>query len=120
METVPLPPTAQAVADVVGRDHALALASSVKCRTLYVPKSMPSGHWIRSVVGDDAAEALAAEYPGFSLRLASCSAITKAERDKKIYSRFLNGDPVSNIAKSFRVSKRLVWLVVAKMKKGTS
>lgn len=120
MEAVPLPPTAQAVADVVGRQGALALASSVKSRTLYVPKSMPAGHWIRSVVGDEAAEALAEEYPGFILPLANCSRVVKAERNAKIFQMHLDGQRTEKIAQVFRVSSRQVRNVINQMKKGTS
>lgn len=119
-QLAPLPPTAQAIADVVGRDHALALASSCKGRKLYIPKQMPSGHWIRLAVGDSAAQDLSTEYPGFILDLASCASVMKAERNAKIYKRYLAGDSTRDIARTFRLKPRQTREIIANMKKGTS
>lgn len=103
-----LPPTAQAIADVIGREKALALARACRCRTLYVPKALRPGHWIIAVVGEHAARALVAEFPSFRLPLATCANVVKAERNRSICAAYRRGQCIVAIAKKHGLSPRQV------------
>ena len=107
-----LPPTAQAVADVIGRDATLTLARSVKFRSLYIPKRLPAGHWLRDVLGDQAAEALAEEFQGMQLPLARCANVFREERDRRILNLKREGTPVKDIARTIGMPESTVWKVV--------
>lgn len=108
----PLPETAQVVADIIGREHALALARMCKCRSVYIPKRLPPKHWLRDVVGDANAEALAEEFPGFILPMAKCANVIRAERDKRILQMRHDGMNAAEIAARVGVAERTVYTVV--------
>ncbi|GFM34042.1 hypothetical protein [Desulfovibrio subterraneus] len=112
MSDAALPETAQVVADIIGREGALALARACKCRSLYIPKRLPLDHWLRDVVGDAHAEALSKEFPGFILPMAKCANVIRAERDKRILSMRREGMSAATIAARIGVAERTVYTVV--------
>lgn len=112
MQTAELPPTAQVVAEVIGRDATLRLARCVKFRSLFVPKSLPANHWLRDVLGDDAAERLSGEFPSMQLPLARCSNVYRADRDRRILAMREEGHSGEAIAKALGIPKSTVWTVV--------
>jgi hypothetical protein len=70
---IPLPPTAQVVADVIGREATLALAMSCLYRCLYVPKGKlgPDSYLVRTI-GEEKAKLMQKEFIGMLLPLATC------------------------------------------------
>lgn len=95
-----LPRTAQVVAEVIGSDSTLKLAHTCgRFRSFYVPKQLREGHWLRSVVGDEAAEALVAEFQGMQLPLAKCSRVAKAMRNDRIARMKRAGASASEIGR---------------------
>ena len=111
----PLPPTAQELADVIGRDAALALCRAVKHRVLYVPISIDSKRrgerccaWIERTIGRDLTLRLVKEFGGMQLPLANCGRIARAERREKIYLEFLGGKSSKQLALEYGLSLRWV------------
>lgn len=107
-----LPPTAQVVAQVIGRDATLALAACVKFRSLFVPKNLPPRHWLRDVIGDRAAERLSQEFPSMQLPLAKCANVYKAERDRRILELRAKGVEPRRIAAQLDMPERTVRTVL--------
>ncbi len=112
MQVAELPPTAQVVAEVIGRDMTLRLARAVKFRSLYVPKYLPTRHWLRDVLGDQAAETLAHEFQGMQLPLARCSNVYRADRDRKILAMREQGQSAKDIACALDLKESTVWTVI--------
>lgn len=112
MPAIELPPTAQVVADVIGREDTLRLARAVKFRSLYVPKQLPARHWLRDVLGDHTAELLAQEFQGMQLPLARCSNVYRADRDARIISMRENGQTAKEIARALNLKESTVWTVI--------
>lgn len=107
-----LPPTAQVVAEVIGRDRTLVLARTVKFRSLYVPKRLPARHWLRDVLGDQPAEALVQEFQGMQLPLARCATVFKAERNRRVMSMREAGASVREIGLALGIPESTVWTVI--------
>lgn len=104
MRTIPLPPTAQEVADIIGREATLALARKVKHRCLYVPKHMPPDYWIRREIGDELANKLQKIFAGEQVPLAKCKSIACEQRRIGIEAAFHEGKSVQEIALMFGLS----------------
>lgn len=107
-----LPPTAQVVAEVIGRDATLTLARCVKFRSLFVPKNLPPRHWLRDVIGDQAAERLSNEFPSMQLPLARCANVYRADRDRRILEMRANGIEPRRIAAQLNMPESTVRTVI--------
>jgi hypothetical protein len=106
---IPLPPTAQVVAEVIGREATLRLAGKCQYRHLYVPSSpFPADHWVTREVGERHARALQAAFRGSLLPLASCYHVHQAERDEAIRAAHASGSGITEIAETFRMSRQNV------------
>lgn len=84
-QRVPLPESVEEIAEVIGRGHAVRLVEGTRAsgkrrwrRSLYVPKEMPEGHRIASMVGLDAATRLSFSHGNCIIELPSCFALRKA------------------------------------------
>lgn len=115
MEAV-LPPTAQVIADVIGRDKTLTLARATQCRSIYIPQRLNPAHWLVAVVGSEAAQKLIKEFPSCCLPLAKCSSVVKAERNKKIAELSAEGLTVAEIARRLGVNKNTVQTICYRMR----
>lgn len=111
-----LPPTAQVIADVIGRDATLALARAAKCRSVYIPQRLPRSHWLRSVVGENAAEMLSEEFPGITLPLAKCAGVVKAERNRIIAELSARGMKQREIGRRLGIPESTVQTVLYRMR----
>ena len=120
MPAIPLPPTAQVVADVIGRELTLRLARSVKFRSLYVPKRLPRVHWLRDVIGDDAAETLAEKFQGMQLPLARCANAARAARDSRILALADEGQSAAAIGRRLGTPARTVRNVLGRYRSGAA
>ena len=103
---IPLPPTAQVVADVIGREATLLLASKCQYRHLSIPRGgIPSGSWIVREIGEKKAAALVAAFGGELLPLATCYHVHQAERDEAIRAANAAGKGITEIAETWRMSR---------------
>lgn len=112
MPTPPLPDTAQAVAEVIGRHATLLLADEVRFRSLYVPHRINVRHWIARAIGLGLAERLVEEFAGMQLPLAKCKAVRMAERDERIVAAHRKGITVNAIADLLKVSRFTVYRAI--------
>lgn len=116
-----LPPTVQAVADVIGMELALKLAREVRFRSLYVPFKLDEHHWISRCIGYPAALRLQAEFVGMLLPLANCRyyyrARALAERNRRIVDAHSKGIARADIAGLLGISLRTVQDVIQRAEK---
>ncbi|TIH12755.1 hypothetical protein D0S45_17445 [Marinifilum sp. JC120] len=112
-----LPPTAQVIADVIGKEKTLKLAQAVQFRSLYIPKQLKPSHWLVTVVGTDAAQRLIEEFPSMSMPLARCSSAVKAERNRKIAELSAEGRTVSDIARRLGIKRNTVQTILYRMRR---
>jgi len=115
MEQITLPQTAQVIAEVIGTERTLALARVCKWRSVYIPETLPAGHWLRTIVGDDEAEKLSKEFPGFTLPLAKCSSAMKAQRNARIAAMYRGGMTQGAIAEEMNMSEHTVQTILYRM-----
>lgn len=107
-----LPPTAAEVAQVIGREKTLLLAKSIRHRSLYVPKTLPESHWLRDIIGDEAAARLVAEFQGMQVPLAKCTRLAGAARNAKIYEMRARGASVPDISKYYGICESTIWTIL--------
>lgn len=107
-----LPPSAQEIADVIGRDRALFLIGNLPAaggrswrRVLYVPKRMPPDHPLVQLMGAEDAERLRRHFGGAILQPANCGYIARAWRDREVRRMAADGLPVPSIAASVGLSE---------------
>jgi len=113
----PLPPTAQVIADVIGRDATLLLAGKVANRNLYIPYSLDENHWIARVIGYAKAHALKQEFGGLHMSLATCDHYYTRERNELIKADYLNGISTIALASKYSVTQRRIQHIVAGLKR---
>lgn len=119
METRPaLPETAQVIADVIGREATLRLAGKVSNRNLYIPKRMTEDHWIARSIGYAKAHALATEFGGLLMSLATCEHYFTRERNARIRSEFAAGKSTLELAAAHEMTQRRVQQIVEGIKPG--
>lgn len=115
MSKIPLPETAQVIADVIGRSSTLALASICQHRHLYVPKGkLPPDHAIVRCIGLIRTEQLQKAFGGEQLPLAACYSIFAAERNIKIRIAAAAGQTVKEIAAEYNLHPRHVLRLLPK------
>lgn len=108
-EDIPLPPTAQVVADVIGRDATLSLAMSCQYRCLYVPKGrLASDSYLVRTIGRDKAELMQREFSGMLLPLATCHHIAIVERQRRIRASVAEGKTHAQVAIAYGVTVKWV------------
>ena len=116
----PLPESAQAVADVIGRSATLHLASYLRYdregyskaskRMFYVPKKkrLTPDFWLVKVLGLDNARLLQDQFGGSLLCLAHCHETLRGERNARIVNAYKAGRTDEEIAVMFGISVRWV------------
>ena len=113
MSAHPLPPTAQVIAEVIGRAATVALAGKCLYRHLSVPKRpMPPSHWIVRTIGRAKANALQSALGGELLPLATCHAVLLAKRDAAIRAARAAGESREAIAARFGLTTAHVWRIL--------
>ena len=115
----PLPPTAQVIADVIGRDATLLLAGKVANRNLYIPYSLDEHHWIAKVIGYAKAHALKQEFGGLHMSLATCDHYYTRERNELIKTDYINGISTIALASKYSVTQRRIQHIVSGLKRNT-
>lgn len=106
---IPLPPTAQVVADVIGREATLALAMSCLYRCLYVPKGKlaPDSYLVRTI-GEEKAKLMQREFCGMLLPLATCHHIAVFERQQRIRAAVAEGKTHAQVAVAYGLTVKWV------------
>lgn len=116
----PLPDTAQAIADVIGREATLHLAKHLRydhlvtsrstCRLLYIPKKkrLTQDYWLVQVIGLDKATLMQEQFGGCLLSLAKCADTLRGERNAKIVNAYKAGKSVPEIAALFGLAQRTI------------
>lgn len=115
----PLPPTAQVIADVIGREATLILAGKVANRNLYIPYSLGQDHWIARTIGYAKAHALKQEFGGLHMSLATCDHYYTRERNERIKADYLTGTSTIALAGKYDVTQRRIQHIVAGLKPRT-
>lgn len=112
---LPLPPSTQEIADVIGREKALFLIGQLKPTPgrrwricLYVPRRMPLDHWLVRLLGYQDAEALRREFGGIILQPGSCSHLVREFRNREVRRMAAEGMSHAEIADAVGLSSRHV------------
>jgi hypothetical protein len=70
---IPLPPTAQAMAEVIGEESTLAIAFTTRHRCVYVPGGpLRSNSYLVRTIGKEKAQLLKTHFKGMLLPIATC------------------------------------------------
>ncbi len=70
---IPLPPTAQDIAEIIGKESALAIAFTTRHRCVYVPSGrLPSHSYLVRTIGEEKAKLLQRQFGGMLLPMATC------------------------------------------------
>ncbi len=112
--TEPLPHSVQVIADVIGRDAALLLASQLPRAyatgrpsgraMLYVPKQVTPGHRLVQILGAEAAAKLIRVFAGEVMLLATCAGVKRSERNGKIAQLLAEGAAPEQVREMFGLS----------------
>lgn len=112
---LPLPPSTQEIADVIGREKALFLIGQLKPTPgrswrvcLYVPRRMPLDHWLVRLLGYQDAEELRREFGGIILQPGSCSHLVREFRNREVRRMAAEGMSHAEIADAVGLSSRHV------------
>lgn len=110
-----LPPSAQEIADVIGREKALFLIGSLPRNSrrswrvcFYVPKVMPLDHWLIRLLGYRDAEKLRREFGGTILQPSSCSQLHRMFRNREVRRLHASGMHEHMIAETFDLTEKHV------------
>ena len=118
----PLPRSVQEIADVIGRAQALTLVASLPRGrreghpsgkvVLYVPRNLPKGHRLVSILGEADARRLCETFGSEILYIAVCKQIERARRNAAIREAMRRGDTHDAIAKACGITARQVRNIV--------
>lgn len=111
--------TAEAIAEVIGRERTLYLIGKLpRCyppsrgraevTLLYVPKRLRPKSWLVEILGWNDAEKLVRVFGGELLKPGNCHALYRAHRDAGIIRAAQDGVPHAMISEWFEVSARHV------------
>lgn len=118
MEQLPaLPETAQVIAEVIGREATLKLASKVRNRNLYIPKRADEHHWISRTIGYAKAHALVQEFGGLLMSLATCEHYFTRERNARIRADYSAGKTTLELAAIHDMTQRRIQQIVEDLRK---
>lgn len=116
----PLPPSAQEIADVIGRDRALFLIGQLPAagrrawrRVVYIPKRFGTDHPLVALMGWHDAEKLRRAFGGEILQPSNCNCVARAWRNRVIASLAADGLDAGAIADAASVSVFVVRKVLA-------
>jgi hypothetical protein len=115
-----LPPSAQEIADVIGREKTLFLIGSLPRSpsrnwrvNLYVPRRMALDHWLITLLGFDDAEKLRREFGGMILQPSNCANVHRGFRNREVRRMAAEGTPAHEIAAAVDLTPRQVRNILA-------
>lgn len=116
----PLPPSAQEIADVIGRERTLYLigrlpqSGSRKWRVcLYVPKRLAPDHPLVDLIGWRDADLLRKEFGGMILQPSNCNYLHRDFRNREVRRMHGDGWSIADIAEAVELSDRQVRNIIA-------
>lgn len=112
MGAVPLPPVLAQIADVVGEDAALTIATLRGGTQVYIPPVVSADHWLAQAIGHQAANELAdcltCGIKGFRLEIPMGPMSSEAQARAQIDKMIAEGRSERDIAMATRYSIRTV------------
>ena len=111
-QTRDLPASVAAIARVIGRDLALALAGSCRNGRVYVPRNIHGQHRIASVIGPEQAHRLAQAFGGEILYLAKCNEMKIKFRNAAIRRWHAEGRTRRELADLAGLTERMIDLIL--------
>lgn len=122
VERLPLPGTAGDLAKVIGRDKTLFLIGQLKPagnrswrRAFYVPATLPKGHWLEKLLGEDLARKLCEEFGGLILQPSNCQFLRQDFLRRSVHRLDAAGRNRKEIAVTLECSERYVSKVLSEL-----
>lgn len=119
-DSEPLPPSAQEIADVIGRQRTLQLIGQLPPSPgrnwrvcLYVPKRLGPDHPLVQMVGWHAANLLVREFGGMILQPSNCRILQRRWRHREVLRMHQDGASPREIADVVELSPRQVANIIA-------
>lgn len=103
-------PLLNRIADVAGERAALILAHEKACQKIYIPVEVVADHWLVSLVGHEAAEAICDRFGGNTLEIPPALAGDKRRRARAIAEMIEKGYSTNSIARALGVTHKTVQL----------
>ena len=113
-----LPPVARVLRRLCGVQGLCALVQRWRGQSLYVPTPdrLRPDHPIAQAVGMEAARRLSAECGGNRLTVPLCIGALRAERDREIWRRYMDGVPTSRLARDYGMTWRSIQKVTHRVR----
>ena len=107
-----LPPSLGRIAEVTGRQGAMALVERYGGTLLIVPKRYRAGHPLVLLLGAEAAAKLIRRFGGTRLYIAKLDVPARARRNDEIIRSYEAGRPVAWLAREYGLSVRRIWEIL--------
>lgn len=107
-----LPPSIQAVAEVVGLPATLRIVESYGGIRLWVPKTIGEDHELMQLIGRDQAMSLVSVFGGEVLSVPRCASAIRELRDEAIREARSAGEPVAKLARRHGLTERQVFTIL--------
>lgn len=112
-----LPPMARALRRICGIQGLCALVQAHRGQQLYVPSpARIDGHPITDLIGRDAAHRLADEFGGAHITVPLCLGALRADRDREIWRRYMDGASAGRLARDYGMTWRGAQKVIQRVK----
>ncbi|MHB2265829.1 hypothetical protein [Aliihoeflea sp. PC F10.4] len=105
-----LSPLLNRIADIAGMRAALLIGQEKACQEIYIPRRFGARHWLPKLIGQEAAEKLAAEMGGSKLVVPPALVGQKRQRARAIAEMNAKGYSISRIAAGVGVARSTVSL----------
>lgn len=115
-----LPPIAQEIEDLIGRDGLRALCHSAGGVPLYIPARHLDRHPLAALIGLDNLRALSESYGGTKVMLPKLTAERRRERDLEIMRLRLTGQSARQTALKFGLCHRAAQRAFARIRRAES
>lgn len=107
-----LPPSLGRIAEVAGRQGAMALVERHGGSYLKVPKHFRAGHPLSLLLGAEAATKLFHHFGGTRLYIAKLADPVRVRRNDEIIRSYEAGRSVARLAREYGLSERRIWEIL--------
>ncbi|MDE0434112.1 MAG: hypothetical protein OXH92_08885 [Bryobacterales bacterium] len=107
-----LPPSLGRIAEVAGRQGALALVERHGGAYLKVPRRYRAGHPLSLLLGAEAATKLIRRFGGMRLYIAKLDDPVRTRRNDEIIRSYEAGRSVAGLARQYGLSERRIWEIL--------
>lgn len=108
IEVEDLPPLARELVALAGFDAAVRLIAARPGIPVFIPQSLPPGHWLIAAVGQQAAEALVKSYGGEHITPPNCKRALAKIRHRRIRESRAEGRSQTEVALIYDLTPRQV------------